>query len=110
MATLTEQNKTLERFIRRVPASDEPQGSQTAQEADCELPPSSSSRTQIQNMYDAMSRVWDFHCNCPSPHEAMLSLCGCFAWVDGDSDIELDLFISTGDRKWQESRVRVEPV
>ncbi|KAK0664427.1 hypothetical protein DIS24_g728 [Lasiodiplodia hormozganensis] len=39
----------------------------------------------------------------------MLSLSGCFAWAEDDSSIELDLFISTGDRKWQESRIRVDP-
>ncbi|KAF9629415.1 hypothetical protein BFW01_g10618 [Lasiodiplodia theobromae] len=107
--TLTEQNKILERFIRHETASDEPRGSQTIQKTDCKLPPPSSSRNQIQNMYDAISSVWDLNCDCSSPHEAMLSLSGCFAWAEDDSSIELDLFISTGDRKWQESRIRVDP-
>ncbi|KAL1638135.1 hypothetical protein SLS58_008972 [Diplodia intermedia] len=113
LGKLTEQNKTLERFIRPSPAtSEETQGSQTPQEGDWRLPPHSRSRQIIHNMYDAIAKVWTLHCTCPSPHEAMLSLSGCFAWFEGASENRLDLFISTGDdtyRKWQESRMRVEP-
>ncbi|KAL1616795.1 hypothetical protein SLS54_008187 [Diplodia seriata] len=112
LGKLTEQNKTLERFIRPSPATEETQGSQTPQEGDWRLPPHSRSRQIIHNMYDAIAKVWTLHCTCPSPHEAMLSLSGCFAWFEGASENRLDLFISTGDdtyRKWQESRMRVEP-
>ncbi|OMP83095.1 hypothetical protein BK809_0004476 [Diplodia seriata] len=110
LATLTEQNKTLERFIRHTAVAEEQQGPQTAQESEWKLPPRSRARNLIHSMYDAIARVWTSHCNCPSPHEAMLSLCGCFAWFADASDVELDLFISSGSeaqRKWQESRVRV---
>ncbi|OJD30643.1 uncharacterized protein BKCO1_5800013 [Diplodia corticola] len=112
LSLLTEQNKTLERFIRHQPVAGEARGTQPIQESEWRLPPRLRARNLIHSMYDAIARVWTSHCTCPSPHEAMLSLCGCFAWFEEASDDGLDLFISTGHeahRKWQQSRVRVEP-
>lgn len=112
LATLTEQNKTLERFIRPQAAAEAPEMPDLAGDSDAwKWPPRSKSRNLIHSMYDAMARVWTLQCNCTSPHEARLSLCGCFAWFEEASDDdELDIFISTGDearRKWQEGRVRI---
>ncbi|EKG17380.1 hypothetical protein MPH_05448 [Macrophomina phaseolina MS6] len=111
LAALTDQNKTLERFIRHRTVPEIADISAQAGESNSwKLPPHSRARNLIHTVYDALARVWTLHCNCPSPHEARLSLCGCFAWFEGASDDELAMFISTGHeahRAWQEGCVRI---